>query len=185
MNEWSQAFTFFTIKGKFRKILIYYFLAVHQCAILQRTKIGWGKLSIQIQFLLNCLRIKHISLGGVYCHLLEHIWNVTAHARFGLSGKRTSPLKSAGESVQLTTGSRRVRISSSNGSNAGYTMFWGRVKDYWLHSPVSPSLPLPCITVCHQVSTELYNKCMSIHTELLNRNELCIYFGIAYIWFES
>ena len=25
-----------------------------------------------------------------------------------------------------------------------------------LHSPVSPSLPLPCVTVCHQVPNELY-----------------------------
>jgi len=24
---------------------------------------------------------------------------------------------------------------------------------YPLHSPVSPSLPFPCVTVCHQVST--------------------------------
>ena len=29
---------------------------------------------------------------------------------------------------------------------------------YPLHSHVPPSLPLPCVTVCHQVSTELYNK---------------------------
>ena len=29
---------------------------------------------------------------------------------------------------------------------------------YPLHSHVSPSLPLPCVTVCHQVSTELYLK---------------------------
>ena len=43
-----------------------------------------------------------------------------AETRFRLSGKRTSPFKSAGESVQSTTGSRGVRIS---GSNAGYTMF--------------------------------------------------------------
>jgi len=27
---------------------------------------------------------------------------------------------------------------------------------YPLHSPVSPSLPLPCVTVCHHVSTGLY-----------------------------
>jgi len=27
---------------------------------------------------------------------------------------------------------------------------------YPLHSPVSPSLPLPWVTVCHQVSTGLY-----------------------------
>ena len=40
--------------------------------------------------------------------------------RFLLSAKRTSPFKSAGASVQSTTGSRGVRIS---GSNAGYTMF--------------------------------------------------------------
>ena len=28
---------------------------------------------------------------------------------------------------------------------------------YPLHSHVSPSLPLPCVTVCHQVSTDLCN----------------------------
>ena len=28
--------------------------------------------------------------------------------------------------------------------------------DYPLHSPVSPSLPLPCVTVCHHISTGLY-----------------------------
>ena len=53
-----------------------------------------------------------------------------AETRFRLSAKRTSPFKSAGASVQSTTGSRRVRIS---GSNAGYTMFRGSVKGtgYW------------------------------------------------------
>ena len=57
-----------------------------------------------------------------------------------------------GASVQSTTGSRGVRIS---GSNAGYTMFRGSVKStgYLLHPPVSPSLPLPCVTVCHHIST--------------------------------
>jgi len=28
---------------------------------------------------------------------------------------------------------------------------------YPLHSPVSPSLPLPCVTVCHHISTGLYS----------------------------
>ena len=72
------------------------------------------------------------------------------------SPKRTSPFKSAGASVQSTTDSRGVRIS---GSNAGYTMFRGSEKStgYPLHSPVSPSLPLPCVTVCHHhISTGLY-----------------------------
>ena len=82
-----------------------------------------------------------------------------AETRFRLSAKRTSPFKSAGASVQSTTDSRGVRIS---GSNAGYTMFRGSVKGtgYPLHSPVSPSLPLPCVTVCHQVSNVLYYMCL-------------------------
>jgi hypothetical protein len=65
-----------------------------------------------------------------------------AESRFRLSAKRTSPFKSAGVSVQSTTGSRGVRIS---GSNVGYTMFRGSVKGtgYAFHSPVSPSLYLP------------------------------------------
>ena len=78
-----------------------------------------------------------------------------AEIRFRLSAKRTSPFKSAGASVQSTTGSRGVRIS---GSNVGYTMFRGSVKStgYPLHSPVSPSLPLPYVTVCHHISTGVY-----------------------------
>jgi hypothetical protein len=65
-----------------------------------------------------------------------------AETRFRLSAKRTSPFKSAGASVHSTADSRVVHIS---GSNAGYTMFRGSVKStgYPLHSPVSPSLPLP------------------------------------------
>jgi hypothetical protein len=78
-----------------------------------------------------------------------------AETRFRLTAKRTTPFKSAGASVQSTTGSRVVSIS---GSNAGYTMFRGSVKStgYPLHSPVSPSLPLPCFTVCQLISTGLY-----------------------------
>ena len=79
-----------------------------------------------------------------------------AETRFRLSAKRTSPFKSAGASVQSSTGSRGVRIS---GSVAGYTMFRGSVKSAGcpLHSPVSRSLPLSCVTVCHHISTALYN----------------------------
>jgi hypothetical protein len=78
-----------------------------------------------------------------------------AETRFRRSAKWTSPFKSAGTSVQSTTGSRGVRIS---GSNAGNTMFRGSVKStgYPLHSPVFPSPPLPCVTVCHHTSTGLY-----------------------------
>jgi hypothetical protein len=79
-----------------------------------------------------------------------------AETRFHILMKRTSPFKSAGMSVQSTTGSWGARISDSN---AGYTMFQGTVKStgYPLHSPVSPSLPLLCVTVCHHISTGLYH----------------------------
>ena len=78
-----------------------------------------------------------------------------AETRFRLSAKRTSPFKSAGASDQSTTGSRGVRIS---GSNARYTMFRGSVKGtgHPLHSPVSPSLPLTCVIVCHHISIGVY-----------------------------
>ena len=83
-----------------------------------------------------------------------------AETSFGLSAKGANTFKSVGASVQSTTGSRDVRIS---GNNAGYTMFRGSAKStgYPLHSPVSLSLSLPCVTVCHHVSTGLYpRKCI-------------------------
>ena len=79
-----------------------------------------------------------------------------AENRFRFSAKRTSPFKSAGASVQSTTVSRGVHICSNN---AGCTMFRGSVKGtgYLLHSPVSPSLSLPCVTVCRHISTGHYS----------------------------
>jgi len=79
-----------------------------------------------------------------------------AENRFRLLAKRTNPFQSAGASVQSTTGSQGVRIS---GSNAGYTMFRGNVKGtgYSLQSPVSLSITLPCVTVCHHISTGIYH----------------------------
>ena len=77
--------------------------------------------------------------------------------RFRLSEKRTIPFKSAEASVQSTTGSRGVCISRSN---AGYTMFRGSVEGtgYPLHSPVSHSLPLQCVIVCHHISVGVYSR---------------------------
>ena len=90
-----------------------------------------------------------VSRGQLKCD------GTSAETRFPLSEKRMSPFKSAGASVQSTTGSRGLHIS---GSNAGYTNFRGSVKGtgYPLHSPVSPSLPLPRVTVCHHISTGVY-----------------------------
>ena len=100
-------------------------------------------------------RVSVSYIGTYFCRLLLKCDGTRAETRFRLLAKRTSPFKSAGASVQSITGSRGVRIS---GSNAGYIMFRGSVKGtgYPLHSPVSPSLPFPCVTVCHHVSTRLY-----------------------------
>ena len=73
-----------------------------------------------------------------------------AETRFGLSAKRTSPFKLAGASVHSTAGSRSVRISGRNGSNAGYTVFWGRVQHYWLPTPLA-SFPFTSPIVRYRV----------------------------------
>ena len=90
----------------------------------------------------------HSYLSNIFsvCILLLKCDGARAETRFRLSAKRTSPFKSAGASVQSTTGSRGVRIS---GSNAGYTMFRGSVKSsgYLLHWSLFPLLPFPCVTV--------------------------------------
>ena len=96
-----------------------------------------------------------------------------AETTFRLSSKRTSPFKSAGVSVQSTTGSRGVR---SSGSNAGYTKFRGCVKGtgYPLLSPVSPSLTLPCVTVCHHISAGLYQTLLQYGRELYIASSPCL-----------
>ena len=70
-----------------------------------------------------------------------------AETRFSPSATRTSPFKPAGASVQSTTDSRGVRIS---GSNAGYTMFRGSVKEYRLPTPFA-SFPFTSPPVRHSV----------------------------------
>ena len=99
-----------------------------------------------------------------------------AHARkpdFVFRRNRRVHLNRQGASFQSTTGSRGVRIS---GSNAGYTVFRGSVKGigYPLHSPVSPSLLLPCVTVCHHISTGLYLQRRAINV-FANRMRFCIF----------
>ena len=81
------------------------------------------------------------------CKVSINVHPTRAGNRVRLSAKQTSTFKSAGASVHSTTGSRGVRISCSN---AGYTVFRGSVKStgYPFHSPFSPSIPLPCVTVC-------------------------------------
>ena len=78
------------------------------------------------------LRDQHNTPRWLICHAAAESGRLRlkcdgtrAETWFRLSAKRTNPFKSAGASIQSTTGSRGVRIS---GSNAGYTMFRGSVK---------------------------------------------------------
>jgi hypothetical protein len=89
---------------------------------------------------------------------VDCVRNVMAHTQKPDSFFRRNGrvhLNRRGASVQSTTSSRGVHI---RGSNAGNTMFRGSVKGtgYPLQSPVSPSIPLPCVTVCRHISTGVY-----------------------------
>jgi hypothetical protein len=81
-----------------------------------------------------------------------------AETRFRLSTKRTSPFKSAGASVQSTTGRRAVHISLQGLYCSCKPVFCSHVTltGYPLHSLVSPSLLLSCDTVCHHISNAVY-----------------------------
>jgi len=70
-----------------------------------------------------------VTLGITSCRARLKHDDTCAETRFGLLAKRTTPFKLAGRSVQSTTGSRGVGITSSNGSNVGFTMFWDRVQE--------------------------------------------------------
>ena len=90
--------------------------------------------------------------------MIDWVWNLMAHAQkpdfiFRRNGR--VHLNRRKRQFSRLLAAPGVRIS---GSNAGYIMFRGSVKSivYPLHSPVSPSLPLPCVTVCHHISAGVY-----------------------------
>jgi len=147
---------------------------VHSAAVMLDTpcsEVVWRVLATHSihQFPLHFPPVRHHISTGLYCNDfklpafvcgLDCVWNVMAHAQkldFVFRRNGRVHLNRRWTSVQSTTGSRGVRIS---GTNAGYTMFRGSVKStgYPLHSRVSPSLPFPCVTVCHHISTGLYHR---------------------------
>ena len=94
-----------------------------------------------------------------------------AETRFGLSVKWTSPFKSAGESVQSTAGSRGVRISWQT-IDRPCSEARCKSSGYPLQSPISPSLPLPRVTVCHLVSNGLYSRaCIYLQVRTVHRRQ--------------
>ena len=105
------------------------------------------------------------SSGGqnwIIQHLVEHVWNVMAHAQ-----KPDLVFHGNGRIHLNRRGSQFIRLLAAKVCASAVVMVvildtpcseveW-KTTGYPLHSPVSPSLPLKCVTVCHQVSTELYH----------------------------
>jgi hypothetical protein len=91
------------------------------------------------------------------CRLRLKCDGTCAETRLRLSTKRTSPFKSAGALVQSATGRRAVRISLQGLYCSCKPVFCSHVTltGYPLHSFVSPSLLLPCVTVCHHITFQL------------------------------
>ena len=138
------------------------------------------KIKIQLNVVITSLFTKLHLQHQIFCGRGQLKCDGTrAENRFRLSAKRTSPFKSVGASVRSTTGSRGVRISGSNGYNAGYTMFRVSVNStvYPLHSPVSPSLPLFCVNVCHHISTGAVPP-LSHTSSWLPRHSFTLYIGV-------
>ena len=98
--------------------------------------------------------------------LVDCVWNVMAHAQkpdFVFRRNGRVHLNRRGASVQSTAGRRAVHISLQSLYCSCKPVFCSHVTltGYPLHSLVSPSLLLPCITVCHHISTGLYSKYQS------------------------
>jgi len=106
--------------------------------------------------------LKRIISTSCCIHMVvEHIWNVMAHAQ-----KPDLVFQRNGQ-VHLNWWGRqfsRLLVAEVCASAVVMIVMLDtpcsqvecRTTGYPLHSHVSPSLPLPCVTVCHQVSTELY-----------------------------
>ena len=106
---------------------------------------------------------------------------IRAENRFGLSAKKTSPFKSAGVSVQSTTGSRGVRISGQQ-LYRPCSDVQCKAAGYPLHSYLSPSLPHPCITVCHQIPNALYYTHAQRHKSYVILYYICFSFHFMLLW---
>ena len=88
-----------------------------------------------------------VSLGCRYTEVIAESERegTRAETRIGLSAKRTSPFKSVGGGQF----SRLLAIEECGSA--------GKTTGYPLHSHLSPSLPLPCVTVCRLIPIQLYH----------------------------
>ena len=100
--------------------------------------------------------------SATYFRQVDCVGNVMAHAQkpdFFFRRNGQVHLNRRGASVQSTTGRRGVHISLQGLYCSCKPVFCSHVTltGYPLHSLVSPSFLLPCVTVCHHISTGLYH----------------------------
>ena len=98
---------------------------------------------------------------------VEHIWNMMAH------GQKPDLVFQRNGWVNLNLRGGFSRLLAAKACASAVVMLdtpcsevQCKTTGYPLHSHVSSSLPLPCVTVCHQVSTELYQMCLTLYTVL-------------------
>jgi len=95
--------------------------------------------------------------------MVEHVWNVMAHAQkpdlvFQRNGRVHLNWRAGGGGqfsrllAAEVCASAVVMVVMLDASCSEVEC---KTTGYTLHSHVSPSFPLPCVTACHQVSTEL------------------------------
>ena len=87
------------------------------------------------------------------CAVVEHVWNLMAHAQ------KPDLVFQRNVRVHLKLGwggGQFRRLLAAEVCTSAVVMVECKTTGYPLHSHVSLSLPLPCVAVCHQVSTELY-----------------------------
>jgi len=107
--------------------------------------------------------------------MVQHVWNVMAHAQkpdlvFQRNGRVHLNWPGGGGGGCVCQFSRLLAAEVCASAVVMVVMLDTQCSEvefkttgYPLHSHVSPSLPLPCVTVCHQVSTELYNVCWATY----------------------
>ena len=155
LHKTESSHVFFLLYKTFTSNNVPYSSRIYYCTTFQYSKVSGVTVAPAFQvrassvllLLTGCLR--RTTLGWCeWCTARAERDGTRAETTFRLSPKRTSPFKSAGESVQSTAGSRGVRIS---GSNAGYNTFRGRVRVLATHSIRQfllhfPSRASPCST---------------------------------------
>ena len=90
---------------------------------------------------------------------VQHVWNVMAHARkpdLVLQRHGRVHLNRPGDVSSVDYCAAEVCASAVVMLDKPCSDVACKATGFPIHSHVSPSLPLPCVTVCHQVSTELY-----------------------------